>query len=336
MVRVKRRGLTLIELLVVIAIIGVLIGLLLPAVQKVREAANRMVCTNNVKQISLAVHSFHDTYGAVPPVWYQAPPKFWNMFFSLLPYLEQNNIYQQGLAALQPGPSWNPTNTSQGGEYGGYYIRANVIKTYVCPSDPTEPSNVDTYWTAAAAGWANGNYAGNAMVFDPVANQPVSTLNLVTSMPDGTSNTVTFAHKYKRCDASNGIGGIAETDWGWYPRDGQGGYWTAAAFGMAAYVNVNGKNTLTNSDGYLVNITCAAPSCGADYSSGHTVPPTGIPFQIKPAPGMCNFTATASPHDTMLVGLGDGSARTVSASISLTTWFQACDPKDGGVLGSDW
>ena len=66
------------------------------------------------------------------------------------------------------------------------------------------------------------------------------------------------------------------------------------------------------------------------------VPPSGIPFQVKPRDGRCDFRATATPHDTMLVGLGDGSVRTVSDNISLTTWWQSCNPKDGNPLGSDW
>src|SRR5438128_12130964 len=89
-------GFTLIELLVVIAIIGVLIGLLLPAVQKVREAANRITCTNNVKQFALATHLYTDTTGGVPQLWYQTTASLretGSLFFYLLPYIEQQNIY---------------------------------------------------------------------------------------------------------------------------------------------------------------------------------------------------------------------------------------------------
>jgi hypothetical protein len=73
-----------------------------------------------------------------------------------------------------------------------------------------------------------------------------------------------------------------------------------------------------------------------DFSSGQTVPPSGVPFQVNPPANQCIWQVPVSTHPVMIVGLGDGSVRTVSPSISLTTWWSACVPDDGGVLGSDW
>src|SRR5262249_8369015 len=159
-------GFTLIELLVVIAIIGVLIGMLLPAVQKVRETAARAMCMNNNKQLVLAVHNFADTYDVVPPAWYWNGanysqfanyPNFQNWTFGyeggasvtgsisgslqyfLLPYIEQNNVYQ-----LSAGQSIN--------------VLTSVVKTFICPSDGTT-------WAGVPGSYATGphlNYFGNA------------------------------------------------------------------------------------------------------------------------------------------------------------------------------
>jgi prepilin-type N-terminal cleavage/methylation domain-containing protein len=109
-----RRGLTLIELLVVIAIIAVLIGLLVPAVQKVREAANRAQCLNNLKQIALAAHNYHDAKGRLPTGWHppvyvgDRPTGATNLWVGLLPYFEQDNLYKK----------WDPYDNRNNGAGG--------------------------------------------------------------------------------------------------------------------------------------------------------------------------------------------------------------------------
>src|SRR6202011_965831 len=127
-VRQARRAFTLIELLVVIAIIGVLIGLLLPAVQKVREAANRLKCTNNLKQIGLALHNYHDAYATFPPGGVTEGPccetpsgAAWTIY--ILPFLEQDALYRK----------YDFTKYNEDPENA--LVRTSPVKIYVCPSD---------------------------------------------------------------------------------------------------------------------------------------------------------------------------------------------------------
>jgi type II secretory pathway pseudopilin PulG len=286
-------------LLVVIAIIAILIGLLVPAVQKVREAAARTQCQNNLKQIGVGLHNYHSAFKAFPPmsrydgartggIASQAQGERGNLWIYLLPYIEEDNVYK--LSDLQ-----SPRNPSiDDGATAPNSLASKTIKTYLCPSDYT--NTPAPTWTN---GWVIGNYVANHDAFhNPSDGGWMSgwdqgklsyQARLTATYADGTSNTIGVAEAYAKC-ANTGTLWAHET---------------------------------------------VTPDWHAMFNDWNARGPASK-FQVQPKLAQCSPYVPQTPHISGIqVLLMDGSVRSVSASIDPNIWAAALTPQGGEVFSFD-
>jgi prepilin-type N-terminal cleavage/methylation domain-containing protein len=342
-VSVSRRAFTLIELLVVIAIIAVLVGLLMPAVQRVREAAARSQCQNNLHQLTTAVHNFHATNGSMPPYFGTYPRGAQNSIYGgwfafLLPYVEQNGVYKRviddilasGYNTPQPtgggggggGGNWVPPTTTiynghtfttggyfTGGGGGGSVAHGIWLDgvhdaAYKILQCPSDPT-VESNGLVYGY-WGGTSYAANWNAWGTGAGAYDTPAQRFSGLYDGTSNIVLFGEVYQYCDR---VGRIALYSW----------YYSA--FGLDWY--------------------------GIGNTQMFQVRPLPLDFPRCPAGKECcdNWRAQTG-HNAMQVGLADGSVRAVAPDVThnenwinldqTKTWDRAMLPRDGLTLGDEW
>jgi prepilin-type N-terminal cleavage/methylation domain-containing protein len=364
-----RSGFSLIELLVVIAIIGVLIGLLLPAVQKVREAAMRTENENNMKQVLTATHSYHDVYHAFSyyygsPTTSGAGEVLGGPTFVLLPFIEQTNYYES---------AWGPISYSSAYQYtGSYYYGYNENfngKVYSYGPVTTPPNNSSYSYSYGYNGYQASKVSGIIKTYitrtDPTLNGVPSPCSIfpnanvfrsggsmtMEKITDGTSNTIFWAEGYTNCqyNYSYSYSPGSYYSYNYSYTSGSIRAWNYDPYSRS-YIYTNYYRWLdetspdsTSPLGYSYHYTYNYSSSSTSLPSYATssvysyATSTYVPFEDRPPASNCNpGSAQASTSAGLMVGLGDGSVRFLNPSISIGTWQAANTPSTGDLLGPDW
>jgi prepilin-type N-terminal cleavage/methylation domain-containing protein/prepilin-type processing-associated H-X9-DG protein len=312
----SRRAFTLIELLVVIAIIAILIGLLLPAVQKVRAAAARINCQNNLKQIGVALHNYHATYQRFPAGRGTPFPYVFSAHAQLLPYVEQDNL-QHLIDFTQPPLDFYGTGTNPNDNSSPTCASKFVVKMFLCPSDSGDRVPGSTYGATnyvACTGSGTVDYGNLATGDGPFYHDSKIRVEHIL---DGSSNTVAFSESLLGSGYASASSPpqdprreVEEVAGGGNPTPGGG---TFNGQRGAKWINGHYGDTLYN----------------------HFYPPNAPQWDLGNAYHNKGMTAARSQHDNGVnILLCDGSVRFVSNTIDLTTWRGLSTRSGGETLGN--
>ncbi len=299
----KHRGFTLVELLVVIAIIGVLVALLLPAVQSAREAARRMQCTNHLKQLGLAMHNYHDTfktfpYGYAENAMVTRKRDCWMQ--RVLPFMEQQAMLDQ---YESQNPIWIMDTLP--------VVKDFQVETFLCPSDGARPAFGDSGGPRANGNGFQGNYVvntGDTVMFATAALRGLFYYDSKTnfaSIVDGTSNTLLVSEAIRR--------GSQVTGWG-----GAGSYWGGARWGGYGFTTFEPPNALAPDQVYQCKLTgMKAAPC----------------ISIQATDDARNYARSYHPGGVN-AALADGSVRFINNGIHLPTYRALGTRQEGEIVAN--